>query len=320
MSKTVDAQIEALLDEAEQNQQCLAATNPNLSRQLFRRFKQGKLKNPAPLLYARPDQWEKLSPTSRKQWQLRALTVLHPGWVFSCFSAALAYDLSVSNSLLIKTHIISSECHKARSKNNLATYAISDVKPEIVSGIRCTPIMRTLFDCARMTSLPKGLAIVDSALRQNLVNKTDLEAYFSTLRTGWRGAPKARTICSLASPLAESGGESIARGLIYELGFANPELQIPIADPVDSARSYRVDFLWRLDDGRLIFGEFDGRAKYTDPEMTSGRNLERVLIDERRRESRISFAGARIIRFDYGDLCNPRKFARLLSTFGVPRR
>ena len=89
-------------------------------------------------------------------------------------------------------------------------------------------------------------------------------------------------------------------------------------DPLERRRRYRADFLWTLPDGSQVIGEFDGREKYVNPEMTGGRDVVDVLADERLRESRISACGAPIMRFSYRDVCDRRFFDRLLRTFRIP--
>lgn len=319
MSKEIDKQVDAKLRMAEQDQRCLIAENKNENRILKRRALKGELVNPQALLFARKETWNQLNKSSQALWELRALGVLHSDWTFCCYSAALAYGLAVPNSLLDAVHILSSKEYVEKGKRKIAHHAIGEENVRMKNSMRCTSLERTLFDCTRLSSLSKGLVILDSALRLGVVNQGELIEYFRSRRSGWRGAQTARKVCALASPLAESGGESIARGLMIELGFQIPELQVSIADPLYPARTYRVDFLWRLPGGKLIIGEFDGREKYLNPEMTHGRAVKDVLIDERLRESRISITGARIMRFGYNDLLDVSHFENLLDTFGVPR-
>lgn len=319
MSKSIDNKINHLLDDAERNQHCLVAMDAATNAQLMRRVRNGNLINPSPHLYARLNSWQKLSSSAQTLWRLRGLGLLHPEWTFCCFSAAIAYGLSVSNSLLTHTHILTQTEHKKRSKGRTVRHAIKDESFALVNQIRCTSLERTVFDCARLAPFECALAIVDSALRKELISKEDLFDYISNQTGGWHGAPQARTVCQLSSPLAESGGESIARGLMIRLGFEIPELQVTIPDLTNPSRTYRVDFLWRLTGRTLIIGEFDGREKYTNSVMTNGRDINQVLIDERLRESRISGTGAKIMRFGYKDLLDEQFFYHLLETFGVPR-
>ena len=107
---------------------------------------------------------------------------------------------------------------------------------------------------------------------------------------------------------------------MLQLGFACPELQVPVPAASADASEYRVDFLWRCSDGRVIVGELDGAEKRLNPQMTRGKSVEKVLLAERLRESRITLYDVAVLRFSYEQTQVPRDFAKLLDDFGVPRR
>ncbi|MFZ2756017.1 MAG: hypothetical protein WAY93_04025, partial [Atopobiaceae bacterium] len=133
------------------------------------------------------------------------------------------------------------------------------------------------------------------------------------------GIRQARRVASLADGRAENGGESIARATMVELGFALPELQAEFRDPV-GGNAYRVDFLWSLPGGQQVAGELDGREKYVNPSMTGGRTPVEVLTAERRRESRLTACGVKVLRFSLPEVLDHPYFARLLEAYGIPRR
>lgn len=68
-------------------------------------------------------------------------------------------------------------------------------------------------------------------------------------------------LCFFANGLSENAGESLARGTMINLGFMIPELQREFEIPHVNLK-YRCDFLWSLNNGELIVGEFDGYSKY----------------------------------------------------------
>lgn len=317
MTKANDALIQSLLMQSERDGCCIVANSATLNRLLARHAKTGSLLRVSRGLFADPDYWSGLTKAQQTLHIMRGLSQLHPSWIFCSYSAAVAYGLSVSNSLLNKTHIIGPR-NTDKLSSRITYHAIPQQTPRIVNGFRCTSLEQTLFDVARLTSTPKALAIVDSALRLGSIDKANLLDYFDTCKKGYLGAKKARRVAKNATHLSESGGESIARGLMIENGFKIPELQVEVLDPMNHNRKYRVDFLWRTNHG-LIIGEFDGREKYLNPQMTGNRGVENVLIDERLRESRISITGAKIMRFGYKDLINEESFVKLLETFGVPK-
>lgn len=317
MTKANDALIQSLLMQSERDGCCIVANSATLNRLLARHAKTGSLLRVSRGLFADPDYWTGLTKAQQTLHIMRGLSQLHPSWIFCSYSAAVAYGLSVSNSLLNKVYVVNA---KSRSKvsQTVAYCAISNPVVHLINNVPCTTLERTLFDTTRLTAFPQALAIADSALRLNLITQAKLISYIDSYKNGCSGASKARQVAKYANRLAESGGESIARALIIKNGFQLPELQARINDPIDYRKQYRVDFLWHTNDS-LIIGEFDGREKYLNPRMTGNRSIESVLIDERLRESRISITGARIMRFGYKDLINEASFVRLLQTFGVPK-
>ena len=77
---------------------------------------------------------------------------------------------------------------------------------------------------------------------------------------GARGIRQARWVVGFADGRAQLPGESVSRLYLHELGFARPRLQVMVHGPAGSR--FYLDF--GLDDVNA-WGEFDGKAKYTDP-------------------------------------------------------
>lgn len=59
-----------------------------------------------------------------------------------------------------------------------------------------------------------------------------------------RAVRTALTTLQYADARAESGGESVARAVMIETGFAPDWLQYELTDPFDSAKPIRTDFAW----------------------------------------------------------------------------
>ncbi|WP_298578815.1 hypothetical protein [uncultured Olegusella sp.] len=314
--------ISSMLDEAEQKQTC-AWTNTKALQDSFVHCKaRGNIISPAPSLYVRKDQWNQLSFNNKHLYIARALTEKHPNWVFCGPTAALAYGFEVPYWQLQKIHVTHLKscyrenqyiCHHRyipRMKNSLQ-------HPYIAAGIPVLSAAETLTQCLRMSNFADGLCIADSGLRA--LNQTREWLLNEVNHVGFRQKriAQAKITASFADARAESGGESIARAHILELGFALPELQATIIDPISQA-TYRVDFLWTLSTGQRIIGELDGQQKYVDPDMTQGRSAIDVLTAERLRESRLSRL-ASIMRFSFANACDLAFLYRLLQSFGVPR-
>ena len=307
-----------LLDEAAARGSCFVPSVAADARLAERCAREGVLVRPLRGMFAKRDVWRDLDPIARHLWKMRALQQSHPDWVFCCQSAAVAWGASVSFSELEAVRVAVEPGRSTHAGQEGIRRVQCDVtRPVWRCGVRVTPAVPTMFDIARRSSFTEGLVTVDSALHLGIVDRDALLDYAADHHMA-SGAVRAFVTFSHADGRAESGGESMARAAMLELGFAEPDLQTRVADPIERWRTYRLDFSWRTPAG-LIGGELDGRQKYQDREMTAGDDVIGVLTRERRRESRLSARGVRIIRFSYSEVLDRRYFSRLLTAFGVPR-
>ncbi len=321
LRRDVNEQVRITFEEEEARGSCVWAYSDAVRKDLRARIAAGeKIVSPMSGLYARADFWDSLNPAERHLAQMRALGGIHGDWYFCGVSAAVAHGLSVSYGLLDAVEVACATGARRYHGGKVRTRH-TDIDTEVASyasGVFVTSVPRTVFDCLRRMSFRDGCALVDSALRLGLVNKDELRAYFDEKNTGYRGIRQARWTMEFADGRSGSGGESIARAAMWELGFVAPDLQAEFRDPVGGG-SFFVDFCWRMDDGRVIVGELDGGEKYVNPAMTGGRSAERVRRAERIRESRLTAAATAVVRFSPETVANDREFSRLLDTFGVPR-
>jgi hypothetical protein len=154
-------------------------------------------------------------------------------------------------------------------------------------GAPVTSVARTIVDLARHDRRD-GIMAADAALHERLVTRRALAEQL-TQAIGWPGVRQARAVLALARALAESPLESLLRLAMHDAGFPEPELQVPIYDPLHDC-VYRVDALLRRE--RVII-EADGRGKYTDQE----------LWREKRREGRLrALTGNRVERVVWADV------------------
>lgn len=152
--------------------------------------------------------------------------------------------------------------------------------------VRVTTVPRTVIDLARTLSFREGAVVADSALRQKLTSKKELQAVLAEC-SRWPGIRRAREVVHFADALAESVLESIARVVFRECGLPAPELQVEVSrDGV----TYRVDFMWRQ--SRTI-AEVDGRLKYEDRSRFGY---------ERRRDVWLRNAGYEIVHFSWQEV------------------
>ena len=122
-----------------------------------------------------------------------------------------------------------------------------------------------------------------------------------------------------ADPGSENGGESVTRGRIIECGFAVPSLQVEFDNPNNPDMRYRVDYCWRLYNGRIIAAEYDGMAKYADVSNMNRASLQAKLDYERRRERHLKEQHVSVVHLFYEDVMNPERLTAKLMDAGVPK-
>lgn len=183
---------------------------------------------------------------------------------------------------------------------------------------------RTAIDCMRTLPFAYGLAVADSATRARGWSDLHLAHHLFTTSMGRpHGICRARLVALLADGRSESGGESIARANMIREGFTLPDLQVEVPKLAGGC-PYRVDFAWGHSagdptDGAPIYGECDGRIKYTDPTILGNGDTVDALLRERRRESRLTLTSSSIVRFSPEEAKSRTVLSRLLETFDVPR-
>lgn len=319
---SVQEEVEEALDAAEARGMCLCVKSDRTKRLLDRRAESGDVVAPHPHVYARASYWRPLSPATQALHVVRAVAALHPAWVFCGTSAAIVHGLQVSEPDPSVVHALDTRGGKGRRSKYVVRHRMrsgDDEKTEIVAGVKVTPLERTIADCLRTLPMPEGLAVADSALRDYGLSREDL-AGFVRAQPHARGSRQALQTIGWADGRSENGGESVARGIMIELGFCMPELQVLVEDPSRPGREFRVDYAWETGVMRPIFGELDGAAKYAERGSSGEKVSGRALLAERRRESRLTLCNASIMRFSFEEAKNRPFFEELLERYGVPRR
>ncbi len=302
------------MQEAHEKRSCVIAQSPSDARRLRNAAKRGALTCPMPQLYVLPELWNELSVGDRELSRIRGLSALHPNWVFSSYSAALVHGLCVSYKLLRNVHVARDRKSTTRSRGAIQRHTVTGDERTIVDGVPVTSLARTVYDAVNACSFPEGLAIADSALRVTGMSSDELARKLEP----FGGSRRAVETAALANGLAESGGESIARAVMITQGYMPAKLQVKVPSILDPGDDFRIDFYWELESGNVA-GELDGHEKYTNPSMMQGRNFEDVVLDERLRESRVTGANVKVMRFSYANVRDTELFCRLLTKFGIPK-
>ena len=150
------------------------------------------------------------------------------------FSAACLLGLEVSWRHLNVVHVCSSTKPSARPGAHIQRHQIEPAGAIRRAGISVTPPIQTVTDCLLQTGFADGMPIADSAiLKLGLAREQLMEAVEqrATARNG-RAIRTALTTLRYADARAESGGESVARAVMIETGFAPDWLQYELTAPL----------------------------------------------------------------------------------------
>ena len=103
--------------------------------------------------------------------------------------------------------------------------------------------------------------------------------------------------------------------------FAEPLFQTEFDNPANPEMPYRVDFCWKLHDGRIIVVEYDGIAKYRDTSNPNRANLMAKFEYERQRDANLKTQGVTSIKhLFYEDVSDLKRLNALLTAIGIPQK
>lgn len=249
-----------------------------------------------------------ISPIERHRVLVEATArSLSPDTVVSHASAAVVHGLPVPFGALGRVCVTRrGGGHGGRRKGLYVSQSpLPDEDVLVVSGVAVTTTARTVLDVARTVPFEWGVAVIDSYLRES----SDPTARLSLLdrlarETSRRGNPKAKAAVGVASPLAESPGESISRVIFARNGLPDPILQHEI--PLANGRSAFADFAW---DKHNTLGEFDGAIKYAGL-LPDNRSPAKAVLAEKAREQALRDAGWWFVRWDWDDLRDEEALAK----------
>ncbi len=135
-----------------------------------------------------------------------------------------------------------------------------------------------------------AVAVMDSALHLGRIDERGLERAHGLAR-GRRGVAKTHEWWGLADRRAESPLETFGRLDCLDLGVPPDDLQVELHDR-DGRFLGRGDLGWRLDGGRWLIAEMDGREVHDSPRA--------VFADRRRQNDLVQVAD--VLRFTSADV------------------
>lgn len=246
--------------------------------------------------------------------------------VFSHISAAILHGLPVNGDIESCVHLTNEVHGVGRRTDGVVRHRALLQESDIVeiSGMVCTSPNRTLLDLARRNRPEVALAAADGFLRNEFrverkIDSHGVEEWRETMDEnvarlrGRNGIRAARQVLSLADARNDSVLESVSHLQLRRLGF-EVDLQVPVKSPNGS--NYYVDFELQ---GHNVFGECDGKQKYTEDRYLQGMSAGEVVYREKRREDWIcAQEQKRMIRWGYPDVRSAFILARRLAAFKVP--
>lgn len=248
-----------------------------------------------------------------------------PGPVFLSTSAAVLRGLPLYRLAPRHVHVALPGASHSKLRFGVAHHHVPLPDDDIgeVDGILCSSLDRTILDLACATTEETALACADAGLRELAVDghvqddeiaeawRRDIDQLAQALSV--RGIRKARRVIALADGRAQLPGESISRLHLHRLGFVGVELQTKVTGP--DGEEYWMDFAFpRVQ----RFGEFDGKGKYTDPDLRGDRSVEEVVMREKYREGAVrGVTGWAVARWGMEHIVTADALGRRLNAFGI---
>ena len=312
---------------------------------IHREFRAGRLVRIRRGFYVRTADWLSARPSERFAWTTAAVARSVKGAVLCGETAALANGLptlrtpgcvELATTLPGRSGIRRSPlmvlgddpaARQVREKRSYPLrYCLKPAAETVVRGeFRCTSPVQTTLDLMVGGKLAEALIVADGLARMlhrqgmlatdanllalpQIVNGISSHQHSSARR-------RAERVAALASPLAESVGESYSRAAFEFLGFEQPVLQHVFRDT--DGFIGRADCWWPRN---RVVGEFDGKAKYVEAAVRGAATAEEALYREKLREDRIRALGLGFVRWGWADLEEPERLRRKLLAAGLRPR
>ena len=312
---------------------------------IHREFRAGRLVRIRRGFYVQTADWLRARPSERFAWSTAAITRSVKGAVLCGETAALASGLptlrtppcvELATTLPGRSGVrrsplmVVGEDSAAQQVRGVRSYPLRyclkpDVEPVAYGEYRCTGRIRTTVDVMVTASFTEALVVADGLARilsreGRLPSDAGLLAV-QAIADGIAAHPhasarrRAGRVAVLASPLAESVGESYSRAAFDLLGFEQPVLQHAFHD--GEGFIGRADCWWPK---QRVVGEFDGKAKYVEAAVRGNASAEETVYREKLREDRIRRLGFGFVRWSWADLEDPGRLKRRLLAAGLRPR
>jgi len=152
-----------------------------------------------------------------------------------------------------------------------------------------------------------GVVAMDAALHRGLTTTDELEALVALMRST-PDVTRARQALTHADGRAESPGETLTRLILTAMpGLPPITPQLPFEDAYGR--------VWAMADfgvGPHLVVEFDGLKKYRAAEGRNPRQVEEIVVAEKRREDRIRAERRVVVRLVWADAMQPGRVRALV--------
>lgn len=294
----------------------LRADDDSRARTLRRQHRAGDVVRLRAGTYVSRATWDALDEADRHLVRVWAVAPVVPdGAAFSHMSAALVHGWPLVGPAPERVHLIVPSIERTIHRAGFVLHAPDGARlrsaPTRLDGVPVVDQASTASSVARSLPVHVAAVAIDGGVRAGTLTASELAA---ALPPGpGRGSRRAQTVLQALDPRHETVGESYTAVRLVESGIERviPPWGFPYGHSVD-----RVDF-WLPDSGTII--EFDGKVKYTAPEMLAGRDPGEVVWAEKLREDRLRQRREvqRVVRVTWWHLDRLDRFQALLRSHGL---
>lgn len=294
-------------------------------RELRTRVLSGSLRRVHRGFYVDGAVWDDLRPQGRQMVRLLAVNRAadDDGPVFSHTSAAVLWDLPLFGRTADLVHVVIQGRGHTRTEAGVRRHDMEIAEKDIVRrhGLRCTSMVRTVFDLARTLSAEAALSAADASARTVAVRGSRIDAdadstWREELRSlcspGLRGVRRARWVSEFADGRAQLPGErepTPAR-----------QTRVPRGRSAGARGRFRRHAL--LPGFRLPslprFRRIRRGGKYLESGLRTAPTTSDVVPEEKRREDDVrGMTGWRLVRWGSPHIRTPELLGSRLAAFGI---
>lgn len=255
--------------------------------------------------YCEASHWAELTPRDRYLLRIRAVVLASTRPVVLCsYSAAAVWEMPILGQWPSDVHVLAAAASGGRSSRGITRHPVELAAglAQERNGLLMTGVARTALDLIMVSEFSPAVGSLDWALwRRNRVRVTahsvreELERLNPRYRRG-----HALAVIDFGTHLSDSFGESMTRGVTFELGYRVPELQVSFSD--QRGHIGDTDYFWRSE---RCAGEFDGATKYLRPEYLGNLTPAETVWREKKREDRLRRQCDGVVRIIWEETCDP---------------